>query len=256
VRRLIASIGPQRACIRAPPCWPPVAARSDFFHLERILSTLATRFLLAATLAAWAARAGAAPAKAVGRVCQAKEGSAESETVKAARASPGVAYAFRSTECAGEFEAAPAAYVPSESPKHAPALHVRDLRGARVGWKDLRGKVVLLDFWATWCLPCRRAMPELQKLHDKYQARGFLVLGVSIDEDGEEKVKRFVAAKRITYPIALDSEDDPTWDAFKVTALPASFLVDGQGRIVARWTGTADLAEVEAKLQTILGKSD
>ena len=99
----------------------------------------------------------------------------------------------------------------------------------------MKGKVTLVDFWATWCAPCRKSMPELQSLHEKYRARGFSVVGVSIDEgkDAARKVKKFVDAKKITYPIVIDSEKSPTWERFRVKAVPAAFLVDQEGRIVA-----------------------
>ena len=82
---------------------------------------------------------------------------------------------------------------------------------------------MLLDFWATWCVPCKKSMPELQALHDKYAARGFRVVGISIDEGGASKVKKYVKSKKLTYPIAVDSEKSPAWEAFRVKAVPAAF---------------------------------
>jgi peroxiredoxin len=97
-------------------------------------------------------------------------------------------------------------------------------------------------------------MPELQVLHDKYAARGFAVLGVSIDEGGPEKVQKLVKSKKFTYPMALDSEQEPTWEKFRVKAIPAAFLVDAQGQVVAQWSGKpVDVREVEEKLATLLG---
>ena len=113
---------------------------------------------------------------------------------------------------------------------------------------------MLLDFWATWCAPCRKSMPDLQALHKKYAERGFAVIGVSIDEGGAgqgEEVRH--VQKKITYPIAVDSEKTPAWEAFKVKAVPAAFLLDRDGRIVAQWNGvSAPAAEIEEKLAALL----
>lgn len=96
-------------------------------------------------------------------------------------------------------------------------------------------------------------MPELQALHWKYAERGFTVVGVSIDEGPATKVKKFVASKRLTYPIAIDSAKNPAWDAFHVKAVPAAFLLDRQGRIVAQWTGApANVKELEETLEALL----
>ena len=106
--------------------------------------------------------------------------------VDAERTYEGVDYGFCSEKCAKEFDADPAAYRRAGVP--APGARVLDAdrpRGeAGVARRRSKGKVVLLDFWATWCAPCRKSMPELQALHAKYGPRGLVVVGVSIDEDG------------------------------------------------------------------------
>ena len=90
-------------------------------------------------------------------------------------------------------------------------------------------------------------------MHAKYAERGFSVVGVSIDEGGPSKVKKAVASMKITYPIAMDSEKIPAWDAFYVKAVPAAYLIDREGRIVAQWTGAAANAkELESKLEELL----
>jgi len=96
-------------------------------------------------------------------------------------------------------------------------------------------------------------MPELQSLHKKYADRGLSVVGISIDEGGPAKVRKFVESKKFTYPIAVDSDKAPAWDAFRVKAVPAAFLIDRDGRVVAQWTGApANAKELEQKLEELL----
>ncbi len=216
-----------------------------------------TMFLLAGLLAtvsgAGAGWAFAAEKKAMCLVCVVSHGEAEEEEVKAVRPYGGKEYGFCSEKCAKAFDADPAAYIPPSLPRPAPAFSLKALDGSPLSNASLKGKVVLLDFWATWCAPCRKSMPELQALHRKYAGRGFAVVGVSIDEGGPAKVKKYVAAKKIGYPIALDSEKSPAWDAYRVKAVPAAFLIDRQGRIVAQWTGIpANAAELEIKVAALL----
>lgn len=218
--------------------------------MHRSLRSIAALALLALTLAPTLATAAE---KAICHVCRVHHGESEPEPVKATRTYQGVEYGFCSEQCAKTFDADPAAYVPSTGPKPAPPLDIRGLDGKPITWDSLRGKVVLVDFWATWCMPCRKSMPELQKLHESLAGRDAVILGVSIDEDGAKKVKRFLGGKqKYTYPMALDSEDDPTWVRFGVKAIPAAFLVDAQGRIVQQWTGLVKVDEVREAMERAL----
>ena len=214
------------------------------------------RVIAGLLLMACAANVGpaiAAAKTAVCVVCRVTKGETEEEEVKALRMHEAQEYGFCSEKCAKAFDADPAAYIPPAFPRPAPKFELRDLTGEPVSNERLEGKVVLLDFWATWCAPCRKSMPDLQRLHRKYVDRGFAVVGVSIDEGGTAKVKKYVASKKITYPIAVDSSDHPAWEAFRVKAVPAAYLLDRQGRIVAQWTGTvASVADLETKLEGLL----
>ena len=219
--------------------------------MKHALSTLIAAVL--SISAVMAHPVSAAPAKAVCLVCKTMEGTAEEEPVKAVRTFEGKEYGFCSEKCAKAFMADPAAYLPPALPREAPLFSVTDLDGRAISNKSLAGQVVLLDFWATWCVPCRKSMPALQALHDKYSARGFSVFGVSIDEGGPAKVKKFVESKKVRYPIAMDSAKTPAWDAFRLKAIPAAFLIDRDGRIVAQWTGAlADEKELDAILGPLL----
>jgi peroxiredoxin len=96
-------------------------------------------------------------------------------------------------------------------------------------------------------------MPELEALYKKHAGKGLTVLGISIDEGGPGPVKKFIAAKKFTYPIAIDSAKDPAWEAYQVKSVPAAFLIDRKGQLVAQWTGAApDPKELAEKLEKLL----
>jgi thiol-disulfide isomerase/thioredoxin len=224
--------------------------------MKRILKTMLLGLVvLAAGLAPLAAQAGE---KALCLVCSVKSGEGEPEDVAAWRTHDGVRYGFCAEDCAKEFDADPAAYLPPTFPRPAPEIGLTDLAGKPMTLEALKGKVVLLDFWATWCAPCRKTMPELQRLHDKHAARGFTVVGVAIDEgDARKKVQKFLTGRKIAYPNALDVVKSSTWERYRVKAVPAAFLIDQEGRIVAQWTGAAASAtEIEAKLASLLPQAD
>lgn len=170
----------------------------------------------------------------------------------------GHAYGFCSTECRDTFLKAPEAYLSPVFPRPAPPFVVRDLEGADFSSEELRGRVVLLDFWATWCQPCVKDLPKLARLHERHSARGLTVLSVSTDEgdDAARKVARMVKKRKATHPVYLDSTDSPAWGAYLVQVVPTQFLIDGDGNIVAQWSGKIDLEEVEAEITGLLGTPD
>ena len=197
----------------------------------------------------------AAKPEAVCVVCRVKEGKSEPEAVKTLRTYRGREYALCSAACTRAFDADPEAFIEPVLPRPAPEFSVRDLDGGVIGLATLRGKTTLLDFWATWCLPCVRNAPELDRLHRGWGARGFQVLGVSIDEGGAKKVRSFASRHPVSYPLAVDSEKPSAWQSFRVKAVPAAFLLDAQGRIVRQWLGSVDPKEVEQALASLLADS-
>jgi len=106
-----------------------------------------------------------------------------------------------------------------------------DLSGKPWHLRDLKGKVILVNFWATWCPPCRKEMPDLQALYDKYKDQGFLVLSISDEEAA--KVSPFIAERKISYPVLLDPGRKVN-DAFVVEGIPKSFVYDREGKLVAQ----------------------
>jgi len=123
--------------------------------------------------------------------------------------------------------------------EQAPELKVRTLGGEKVVLSDLRGKVVLVNFWATWCPPCRAEMPGFQRVWNDQRDAGFVVLGLSADETGSGGVARFLRDQGISYPVGMASVSAKA--AYGgVNALPVSFLVDRQGVIRRRVMGVYD----------------
>jgi len=191
------------------------------------------------------------PDKAVCTVCAAKGGAHGVEKVAAKSQYQGAWYYFCSADCQKEFQADPASFVVLPLPRPAPDINVH-VNGENLGLSQFKGSVVLIDFWATWCKPCVKMMPNLQKLYDKKKLDGLMVLGISIDEDAGKAVK-FVTEKDVTYPISVDAQEHSAWQAFGVKAIPATFLVDADGQIVASWTGNEiKWGEMEKEIERVL----
>lgn len=132
----------------------------------------------------------------------------------------------------------------------APAWKLQDLDGKTVSSDDFKGKVVILDFWATWCGPCREEIPGLIDLQAKYQKQGLAVIGISLDE-GAGEVKPFVKKAGFNYTVAL--VDDKVQQAFGgVDAIPLTFVIDRQGRIVTKHLGLTGKDEFEAEIKPLL----
>src|SRR5216110_2889112 len=117
-----------------------------------------------------------------------------------------------------------------------PGYHAKLLDGSAFDLTAQRGNVVFLNLWATWCGPCRFEIPELEKMHAKYAARGFEVVGVSVDEGGADAVTPFVKEQTIGYPIVLDPSGKIA-NILQTTVLPTSVLIDRNGKIVWRRIG-------------------
>jgi peroxiredoxin len=107
-----------------------------------------------------------------------------------------------------------------------------DLQGKLWTLNELRGKVVLVNFWATWCPPCRKEMPDLQKLYNRFQKKGLVILAISMDEE-PAKVPPFVAQQKFTYPILLDTGEKVS-KTFLVWGIPKTFVFDRDGKLVAQ----------------------
>src|SRR5262249_41730406 len=137
------------------------------------------------------------------------------------------------------------------SPAVAPDFEARDLDGRSISTASLRGKVVLLNFWATWCPPCRAEIPDLVALQDKYRDQ-LQIIGISEDEGGPEMVKRFVDAHHMNYPVVMASPDiEKKYPG--IGALPTSFVIDRQSRLVQKHVGMLTARTTEYEMRHLAG---
>src|SRR5437899_150779 len=135
--------------------------------------------------------------------------------------------------------------------KPAPNFALKDANGKVVRLSDYRGKVVLLDFWATWCGPCKIEIPWFMEMQRKNKDRGFEVLGVSMDDEGWEVVKPFLADVGVNYRVVIGN--DATAQSYGgVDALPTTFLIDRSGKIAAVHVGLASKKDFEDGIETLL----
>ncbi len=164
---------------------------------------------------------------------------------------------------AGVAPASPAADLPelshsltSLAPKPAPELKLKDLEGRVHDLADLRGKVVLVNFWATWCPPCRREMPSMERLSQALQGEAFAVLAVDVGED-VDTIETFTSQldTALNFPILLDTRGR-VMQAWKVAGLPTTFLVDKQGQVVASAIGGRefDHPEMVRAIRELMGR--
>ena len=121
-------------------------------------------------------------------------------------------------------------------PLPAPGFTLRDPDGKSISLSDFRGKFVLLNFWATWCPPCVKEMPSMDRLADKLAQWPFVVLGISLDEEGAEKVKPFLARLGVRFPIALDPRSEVS-SRYGARDLPSTFLINPEGNVIAAAKG-------------------
>jgi thiol-disulfide isomerase/thioredoxin len=119
-----------------------------------------------------------------------------------------------------------------------PEIALGTLEGKKVSLKDFRGKIVLLNFWASWCVPCREEMPAMEKLYQEYKEKNFVILAIAV-KDSKQDTLNFVKELKITYPIALDP-DAKVGQEYGAWGLPVTYLIGPKGEALARGWGPAD----------------
>lgn len=145
-------------------------------------------------------------------------------------------------------------FLPRPGRVEAPDFLLKTLDGQNRSLQQDRGKVVLMNFWATWCPPCIREMPAMQRLYDKFRAQGLEIVAVSVDQGNPDAVRKFSESLKLNFPVVLDPEQ-VTKQAYQVRALPTTYLIDRKGRVVAvgmgarEWDGESAFGLVEHLLK-------
>ncbi len=141
---------------------------------------------------------------------------------------------------------------PIRGAEPAPSVRLRQMNDAPFSLESVRGSVVVLDFWAPWCVPCRASFPALDALQRKYDKQGLRVLGLTLDTN-EDAIIAFLNSVPVSFTILRDASGQ-AGEAFNVVAMPTTFVLDRQGRVAARFEGggAAVHAKVEAAVSTLL----
>jgi peroxiredoxin len=147
--------------------------------------------------------------------------------------------------------AAPAANTEAAGRKSAADFTLNNSKGASVRLSKYKGKVVLLNFWATWCHGCKLEIPWFMEFENKYRHSGLAVIGVSMDEDGWKLVKPFLKEKKLNYPVVVGNEDLARLYG-GVDTMPMTLLIDRDGKIAASYVGMVDKDACESEIRTLL----
>lgn len=120
--------------------------------------------------------------------------------------------------------------------KPAPDFTLLDMQGQQVSLSQFRGKVVILNFWATWCPPCRQEMPSMERLYRDFKEKDMVILAVNVDENGKQAVREFLQKMPYSFPILLDSKNIAQ-NSYGVFRLPESFVIDRNGVVIEKIIG-------------------
>ncbi len=132
----------------------------------------------------------------------------------------------------------------------APNFKLQDLNGKTVQLSDFKGKPVVLDFWATWCQPCRDSIPGMEKLHRDYAGKGLVILAVSVDGGAAEDIRAFQKEYGMTYTVLMGTEEVAS--EYRVRTIPLILVLDKSGTIRKRWLGAGNEDDIEKLVKQLL----
>lgn len=154
--------------------------------------------------------------------------------------------------CSSSEQSVHAAVKAEKDRKTAPDFTLKDSNGTQVKLSDYRGKVVLLNFWATWCGPCKIEIPWFMEFEQKFKDQGFAVLGVSMDEDGWEAVKPYLEQRKINYRVLMG--DDSVGNLYGgIDSLPSTFVIDRDGKIASVHIGLVGKRDYQDEIEHLIG---
>lgn len=139
--------------------------------------------------------------------------------------------------------------------QHAPDFALSDLSGETIALKNYEGRLVLVDFWATWCIPCRKSIPELADIDKKYRSQGVTVLGLAVDDPDSfdnQHIKKFIDRYQVAYPVLrADPQVIEQYLGKGRPEIPTLFIIDGKGRVAEKIVGVTG-GKVESKIEKII----
>jgi peroxiredoxin len=135
-------------------------------------------------------------------------------------------------------------------PGNAPNFKLQDLNGKTLQLSDYKGKPVLLDFWATWCQPCRDSIPGMAKLHRDYADKGLVILAISLDGGATEDIRTFQKQHGMTYTVLIGTEDVAS--QYSIRTIPMMIVIDKSGKIRKRYLGAGNEDEIEKTVKQLL----
>ena len=147
--------------------------------------------------------------------------------------------------------AAVAALVLASPPQANFKFSFKDINGKKVSLSEFKGKVIILDFWATWCVPCKAEIPGFIGLQKKYGGQGLQIIGLSVD-DSQSTAKKYATEMKMNYPVLLAEGKEDILKAYDpIPSIPVSIIIDRQGRIVARHLGIAAMDVFEKEIASL-----
>jgi peroxiredoxin len=144
-----------------------------------------------------------------------------------------------------------ASVTPAKARRKTPAFVLSDANGSPVRLSNYKGKVVVIDFWATWCTGCKVEIPWFMEFQEKYKSRGLSTIGVAMDEEGWEKVRPYIKEHPFNYPVVA-GDAAALAKTFNITGLPLTILIDRNGRIVDAHAGVVDKDAWEQEVRAVL----